>query len=138
MKKVKTFEKFVNESEEINEARTNFDVTVEEPFDKKREEMMAMGYKLKIDPITITGVTGTISDDITDVTIQFSNGDQLGYFNHSAPSSRGQRELTLTKSDNSGFEKHLDNELDLYLGSSTSVIGDLCLIYRDYIQGKIK
>lgn len=138
MKNLKSFNQFVNESEEINEAKTNFGVTVEEPFDKKREEMMAIGFKLKLDPVTVVGVTGTISDDITDVTIQFSNGYQLVYSNHLAPNSRGRRELTLTKSDNSGYEKHLDNEIDLYMGSTGTVIGDLCLIYRDYIQGKLK
>lgn len=138
MKNVRTFSKFVNESESINEGKFSFGVNVEEPFEEKREKMMAQSFTIKLDPITIVGASGNISDDITDVTIQFSNGDQLVYFNHSAPNSSGRRELTLTRSDDPSVEKHLDNELDNYMGSTTTVIGDLCLIYRDYIQGKIK
>jgi len=134
MKNVKTFDKFLNESNQLktklNEAKVSFGANVEEPFVEKREKMMAQSFTIKLDPITVVGVSGDISEDKIDVHIQFSNGEFI--------ESDYQNGVDIYNKDKQNMFSNRDQRiLGDYWGSTETVVGDLCLIYRDWKQGKI-
>jgi len=119
--------------ESLNEAAT-FDVNVQEPFNKKDEQKAQNKFKIEAQPITMVDADGEISEDTTDVTVVFSNGDSANYtweqnFGNSSTmiiSPKGSSDIDITR--------HVDN----YLGSTGTIIGDIGLIYKDWKQGKIK
>ena len=133
MKNLKTFDKFLNESNQqktkLNEA-LSWGVNVEEPFVEKREKMMALQFSVKLDPITVVGVSGDIQENNVDVHIQFSNGEFI--------ESDYQNGVDIYNKDKQNMFSHRDQRIiGDYWGSTTSVVGDLCLIYRDWKAGKI-
>ncbi len=116
----------------INEA-LSWGATVEEPFVEKREKMMAQSFKVKLEPINVVGVSGDISEDRIDIHIQFSNGDYI--------ESDYQNGVDIYNKDKQNMFSSRDQKIvGDYWGSTTTVVGDLCLIYRDWIQktGKLK
>ena len=125
MKKVQLFEQFLNEA-------IKWEVDVIEPYSEK-DEKKAASFKIVLDPITIKEVTGQIDDDYTELNIEYSNGDELYYEN----SFNGQTSIELTK----GVDKtqvDLTKYFDRYAGSTGTVVGDMSILYRDYITEKIK
>ena len=125
MKKVQLFEQFLNEA-------IKWEVDVIEPYSEK-DEKKAASFKIVLDPITIKEVTGQIDDDYTELNIEYSNGDELYYEN----SFNGQTSIELTK----GVDKtqvDLTKYFDRYAGSTGTVVGDVSILYRDYITEKIK
>jgi len=120
----------VNESN-LNEAKVSFGADVEPPFDEKREKMMADSFVIKLDPVTVVGVSGDIREDNIDIHIQFSNGDYL--------ESDYQNGIDIYNKDKQNMFSSRDQRImGDYWGSTTTVTGDLCLIYRDWLQGKLK
>ena len=99
----------------------------------EKDEKKAASFKIVFDPITIKKVIGQIDDDYTDLNIEFSNGDEL-YYQYSF---NGQTSIRLTKSiDKSKVD--LTRYFDRYAGSTGTVVGDMAIIYKDYVTGKIK
>ncbi len=134
MKNIPTFEQFINEGV-INE-RASWGVQVEEPFSDKDERKAQDKFVMKSDPITIVGSSGFISEDETELSVQFSNADRADYY---WAQSHGTHpaEMTIYYDGNKTFEVK-ENTLDKYLGSTGTAIGDIALIYRDWKLGKIK
>ena len=127
MKKVQLFENYLNEA-------ASFDVLVNEPFDIKDEKKAQKQFKIDAKPITMVDADGEITEDMTDVTVVFSNGDSASYtweqnFGNSSNmviSPKGSSDIDVT------------NQIENYLGSTGTVIGDIGLIYKDWKLGKIK
>lgn len=125
MKYTKLFEQFLNEA-------IKWDVDVLEPYSEK-DEKKAASFKIVLNPITIKEVIGQIDDDNTDLNIEYSNGDELYYQN----SFNGQTSIKLTKGVNK-TQVDLTEYFDRYAGSTGTVVGDMSILYRDYITEKIK
>jgi len=114
----------------INEAATvKFDLDVIAPFDAASEKNAQRKFKITTE-ITMSEVTGTISDSETDVTVTFSNGDMIEY--------TADRNVTMSIETAVGETVKLDNKADDYMGSTGSVVGDLALVYKDWKAGKIR
>ena len=123
--------KYDDANESLNEAKVSFGANVEEPFVEKREKMMAQSFTIKLDPINVVGVSGDISEDKIDVHIQFSNGEFI--------ESDYQNGVDIYNKDKQNMFSNRDQRiLGDYWGSTETVVGDLCLIYRDWKTGKIK
>ena len=125
----------LRESEQLNEAGS-WGVEVQEPFSDKGEKAAMGKFKFVQPAITIVGASGTISEDNIDVSVQFSNNDQVDY---SWTQSNGQNdpsEMSITD-DQTNVDIDQRN-LDEYLGSTGTVVGDMALMYRDYKLGKLK
>tara|TARA_Y100000389_G_C17457776_1_gene519372 strand:- start:169 stop:804 length:636 start_codon:yes stop_codon:yes gene_type:complete len=104
---------------------------IEEPFDIKEEKKAATKYKWvpKASPITISKVEGGIFGDVTDVTIQFSNGDEIYYrWEESKRSSE-----IVTYNDDS--YKVSEDVMDIIFGSTSTIVGDVALIYSKFKDG---
>lgn len=116
--------------ESINEA-VKLSLDVEEPFSDKEEKKAASKYKWvpKASPITISKVEGEINEDETDITIQFSNGDEI-YYRWDA--SRKSAEI-VTYNDDS--YKVAEDVLDIVFGSTSTVVGDVALVYSKFKDG---
>lgn len=125
MKQVKLFEQFLTES-------VKWDVDVQEPYSEK-DEKNAASFKIVLNPITIKEVIGQIDEDYTDLNIEYSNGDEL-YYQYSF---NGQASIKLTKGVNKN-QVDLTKYFDRYTGSTGTVVGDMSILYRDYITEKIK
>jgi hypothetical protein len=135
MKNLQTFTDYVNEPE-LNEA-AKWDVEVEEPFSKKDEKKAQDKFIIKIDPIKVASSEGIISENESEVNVQLTNGWQLHY-SWTQYQMRNSSDMTIT---NATHEEHKvsQKELDDYIGSTGTVIGDMLLIYREYYfrnQGK--
>jgi hypothetical protein len=114
----------------LNEA-VKLSLDVEEPFNDKEEKKAAAKYKWvpKASPITISKVEGEISEDMTDVMIQFSNGDEIYYrWDASARSSE-----IVTYNDDS--YKVSDDAMDIIFGSTSTIVGDVSLLYSKFKDG---
>ena len=139
MKNLQTFTDYVNEPE-LNEA-AKWDVEVEEPFSNKDEKKAQDKFVIKMDPIKVAYSSGIISENESEVSVSLTNGHELYYIwdqpignMKNIPSA----EMTIT---NATHEEHKvsQKELDDYLGSTGTVVGDMLLIYREFYfrnQGK--
>jgi hypothetical protein len=127
MKKVQLFENYLNEA-------AMFDVNVQEPFDKKDEQKAQKQFKIEAKPITMVDADGDIGEDVTDVTVVFSNGDTANYTWEQNFGNSNNMVITPKGLSDVDITKHVDK----YLGSTGTVIGDVGLIYRDWKLGKIK
>lgn len=121
---------------QINEA-AKWDVDVNEPYNDKDEKKFISSFKIKFDPITVANVEGQIDEDHTDLRIDFSNGDEI----YLQMSFNGQPSCVITKAsypwgDNS--KEDVTKYLERFMGSSGTVTGDLCILYKHYIEGKLK
>jgi len=127
MKKVQLFENYINEA-------TTFDVNVQEPFDKKDEQRAQKQFKIDAKPITMVDADGDIGEDTTDVTVVFSNGDTASYTWEQGFGDSN----TMVISPKGDSDVDITNQIENYLGSTGTVIGDIGLIYKDWKLGKIK
>ena len=123
---IKKFSDF--NSQTINES---FKVDVSEPYSLKDEKDAAKKIKITLPPVVVTDVNGEIDDDRTVVSIDFSDGAKLFY---GYSSMNKLTRLILYKNNT---EISLDKYTDTYFGSTGTVIGDMGLIYRDFMLGKI-
>jgi len=117
MKKVQLFENYISEA-------AKFDVDVEEPFSERDEKKAISKFKIVAQPITILEVEGDIGENETAVEIKFSNDDVLQY-TYSARNNRSPYKLKII-SGNNGSDLNFSDEVEDYLGSTGSVIGDRC------------
>ncbi len=120
--------KLVSFAEHLNEA-ASWGVDVQEPFSKRDEQKSQNKFIIKIDPIKVVGSSGIISEDETDVTVQLSNGCQIHYTY--AQNLGYNAEMTIIGANR---EEHNVNpkELNDYLGSTGTVVGDMLLVYREF------
>lgn len=116
--------------ESVNEA-VKLSLDVEEPFSDKEEKKAAAKYKWvpKASPITISKVEGEITEDGTDITIQFSNGDEI-YYRWDA--SRKSAEIVTYNDDSYKVDEDV---LDIVFGSTSTVVGDVALVYSKFKDG---
>jgi len=130
MKHVKLFENY------LNEAKTSWGVKVSSPYSNKDEKKAAMKFVLN-DPITVVGVSGLIGDDYTDLSVQFSNADQVDY-TYTYDVMEDTKEMTIQYNNdfrnNSSYEVPLEI-INTYFGSTGTLVGDICLIYRKWTEG---
>jgi len=105
---------------------------VEEPFNINKEKAAASKFKWipNASPVTISRVEGEISDDKTDLTIHFTNGDKI-YYNYNAKSK-----YSMVFTGISDSYKVLETLIDNILGSTSTVVGDIALIYSIFKDGK--
>jgi len=124
MKTIKSFEEFINEG-------MSWGAEVAEPFDANQEKKVASKFAIKMDPITVVGVSGDIQDDNVDIHIQFSNGEYI--------ESDYQNGVDIYNAEQQNMFSNRDQGVVAgYWGSTGTVVGDLCLIYRDWKLGKLK
>jgi len=129
MKKVQLFENYISEA-------AKFDVDVEEPFSERDEKKAISKFKIVAQPITILEVEGDIGENETAVEIKFSNDDVLQY-TYSARNNRSPYKLKII-SGNNGSDLNFSDEVEDYLGSTGSVIGDLGLLYKAFKAGDLQ
>jgi hypothetical protein len=132
MKNLKTFNRFINESN-LNEA-ASWGVNVEEPFNDKAERKSQDKFVMKTDPIKVAGSSGFISEDKTEVFVQLTNGDEIYYNWTQQLGNSAEMSITIERKEYPISQKTLDD----YLGSTGTVIGDMLLVYKDWKTGKIK
>jgi len=125
MKHIKLFESYLTEA-------AKWDVNTNDPYNERNEKKFASTFKIKFNPITVKDVAGQIDEDYTDLTITFSNDDSI-YLQYSF---NGQENCRITKAhDNSKID--VTKYLDKFIGSSGTVTGDLCILYKYYIENKL-
>jgi hypothetical protein len=123
-----------SEVSSLKEAITvKWDVDTNEPYNGKDEKKYATSFKISLDPITVTNVVGQIDEDYTDLGIDFSNGDKI----YLQMSFNGQSSCIITKASDKSKED-VTKYLERFMGSSGTVTGDLCILYKYYIEGKLK
>jgi hypothetical protein len=123
-----------SEVSSLKEAITvKWDVDTNEPYNDKDEKKYATSFKISFDPITVTNVVGQIDEDYTDLGIDFSNGDKI----YLQMSFNGQSSCIITKASDKSKED-VTKYLERFMGSSGTVTGDLCILYKYYIEGKLK
>lgn len=126
---IKTYNDYLKES-------IDFIVDVEEPFKEDDEYNFAKSFSIVIEPITIKEVSGEITEDLTALEIIFSNGDILEY-TYMLKGIGVKRKAFIKPNKNSKEVKNIEHLLDEFLGTTGSVIGDLCALYKDlYMQYK--
>lgn len=121
---VLNFNQFMNES---------MGLQVEEPYDEKMEHSALSKFKIDVKPITVTDCDGNISESLTDVWIVFSNGDKLEY---SYRWNKGYS-AKIIKYGNQKNIIDVSEYVEDYLGSTQTLMGDICLLYKDFYIGKI-
>jgi len=101
-------------------------------MNEKREKQMAQTLiHVMGKAIRIVDVEGVISDQKVSVTITLSNGDRVS----SDYGNVGVRNATHTRQPEN-VELNYDKNMEGYWGSTSSVIGDLKVWYRDYCEYK--
>ena len=124
------------QSKHLNEAAA-MRVEVEEPFNFQKHKNAANAFEIKINPITIISVDGIVSEEVTELTIQFSNKDKMDYFyeysaGQGSQSARPTQECTIYMRGNKiKVDKY---ELNNILGSTGTIIGDLGALYIGYYK----
>jgi hypothetical protein len=121
------------QSKHINEA-ADMRVEVEEPFNFQKHKNAADAFEIKANPITIISVDGIVSEQVTELDIQFSNGDQIDYYYKYGASMGGSgdptQECTITLK---GKKIPIaSNILERMIGSTGTIVGDLGLIYSKW------
>jgi len=125
MKRVKLFENY------LNEAKTSWGVKVSSPYSNKDEKKAAMKFVLN-DPITVVGVSGEIGEDTTQLEIQFSNGDRVVY-EYYFDIGQDDKDMSIYSGHLGEYEVPLEI-INTYFGSTGTLVGDLCLLYRKYME----
>jgi len=125
MKHVKLFENY------LNEAKTSWGVKVSSPYSNKDEKKAAMKFVLN-DPITVVGVSGEIGEDTTQLEIQFSNGDRVVY-EYYFDIGQDDKDMSIYSGHLGEYEVPLEI-INTYFGSTGTLVGDLCLLYRKYME----
>lgn len=126
MKYVKLFENY------LNEAKTSWGVRVSSPYSNKDEKKAAMKFVIN-DPITVVGVSGEIDENDTNLSVQFSNADQVDY-TYTYDVMEDTKEMTIYEDGRpNGYEVPLEI-INTYFGSTGTLVGDICLIYRKYME----
>ena len=108
-----------------------FSVDVQEPFDVSKEQSSFDEFKKEfkpIPPITMVEVEGFISDAEIELDIIFSNGDKI-FFYYDTDGFNFTKEAKITIDGNTTELDH--STIEDYLGSTSSVIGDLGLMYTE-------
>jgi len=127
MKRLPKFQDINESAESVNES---WRVDVIGDLSNEKEEIAEIrGFKVVLEPVTVVNTTGIISEDKTDLTIDFSNGDRLIY----KVGFGGYGKATLHKSDES---YDVSDRLPKYVGSTGTVTGDLLIMYRDDFLSK--
>ena len=125
MKHVKLFENY------LNEAKTSWGVKVSSPYSNKDEKKAAMKFVLN-DPITVVDVSGEIGDVTTNLEIQFSNGDRVVY-EYYFDIGQDDKDMSIYSGHLGEYEVPLEI-INTYFGSTGTLVGDLCLLYRKYME----
>jgi len=125
MKHVKLFENY------LNEAKTSWGVKVSSPYSNKDEKKAAMKFVLN-DPITVVDVSGEIGEDTTQLEIYFSNGDRVVY-EYYFDIGQDNKDMSIYTSHLGEYEVPLEI-INTYFGSTGTLVGDLCLLYRKYME----
>lgn len=126
MKHVKLFENY------LNEAKTSWGVRVSSPYSNKDEKKAAMKFVIN-DPITVVGVSGEIDENDTNLSVQFSNADQVDY-TYTYDVMEDTKEMTIYEDGRpNGYEVPLEI-INTYFGSTGTLVGDICLIYRKWTE----
>ena len=122
----------------INEAAA-MRVEVEEPFNFQKHKNAANAFEIKADPITIISVDGIVSEEVTELDIQFSNGDQIDYYYKYGASMGGSgdpiQECTIYM-----YRKKIkipSNILERIIGSTGTIVGDLGVLYTKYYKANL-
>jgi hypothetical protein len=117
--------------ESVNEA-VKLSLDVEEPFNINKEKAAASKFKWipNPSPVTISKVEGEISNDKTDLTIHFTNGDKI-YYKYDA-----NTKYSMIFTGISDSYKVSETLIDNILGSTSTVVGDIALIYSIFKDGK--
>lgn len=126
---MKSFKEYRNSS--INEG---WRVSVEDPYNLKKEKS-ALKFKIPQKPITVENIEGKISEHDVDVIIDFSDGNRIV-----TQAEWGIDQITKIIVDSQSRNPLRIDVTDLameYFGSSGSLTNDLCILYRDWVQGKI-
>mgnify|MGYP003133032253 CR=1 FL=1 len=125
------------QTKHLNEAaKANWRTDVEEPFSNSEEKSAAHMFEIKANPITIISVDGFISEEETELTIQFSNKDKMDYYYKYGASMGGsgdpnQKCTIYMKGNKIDVDKY---ELKNILGSTGTIVGDLGTLYTDYYK----
>jgi hypothetical protein len=101
---------------------------VDPPFDISAEEYDIKSFKLQRTPITVTRAFGKISDDDTDISIDLSNGDHIRYIGGRKPAK-----ATIIRT---AGEKMSVPDIESYIGSQRSLVGDILLAYKQMVKRK--
>lgn len=125
MKHVKLFENY------LNEAKTSWGVKVSSPYSNKDEKKAAMKFVLN-DPITVVDVSGEIGDVTTNLEIQFSNGDRVVY-EYYFDIGQDDKDMSIYSGHLGEYEVPLEI-INTYFGSTGTLVGDLCLLYKKYME----
>ena len=126
------------QSKHINEAaNVGWRVdAVEEPFSNSEEKSAAHMFEIKANPITIISVDGFISEEETELTIQFSNKDKMDYYYKYGASMGGSGDPTQECTIYMKGKKIsiASNILEKMIGSTGTIVGDLGTLYTDYYK----
>jgi len=128
MKHVKLFKQYNT----LNEAKTSWGVKVSSPYSNNAEKKAAMKFVIN-DPITVVGVSGEIDENNTELSVQFSNADQVDY-TYTYDVMEDTKEMTITYEDGAGAYEVPLEIINTYFGSTGTLVGDICLIYRKYME----
>lgn len=137
MKNLPKFEEFLNEATETK-------LHIEGPYDEKSEAKAPQSWALKRKPITVKKVVGDITESGHDLYIIFSNDDRLEYvwdprIAKGHLGGIGEYEVYMSRIEGHTKTKKISSDkVQDYMGSTGTVVGDLLLIYSDWINEKIK
>jgi hypothetical protein len=123
------------QTKHLNEA-ANMRVEVEEPFNFQKHKNAANAFEIKANPVTIISVDGIVSEEETELTIQFSNKDKLEYYYKYGASMGGSgdptQECTIyLKGNKVKVDKY---ELGQVIGQTGTIVGDLGVLYTNYYK----
>ena len=123
------------QNKHLNEA-ANMRVEVEEPFNFQKHKNAADAFEIKANPITIISVDGIVSEEVTELTIQFSNKDKMDYYYKYGASMGGSGDTTQECTIYMKGKKIpiASNILEKMIGSTGTIVGDLGLIYSKYYK----
>jgi len=119
-------------NENLDES-TSIDISVENPYDPKKEKAAANKFKYTSTPVTIDSVFGDIGDTETELDFKASNGDLIHY-----EFLGGSKWLLTIKSYERDYTAKIRTDvIEDYLGSTGTVIGDLLLLYNEFLDGQM-
>lgn len=109
----------------LNEISNHLQVS--EPFDQYKEISKAKEFAVTppSHEIVVEQVLGQINDDYVRVEINMSNGDKI--------ISDYKKTTIYYTSPNFTVKQKFEKNMEYYWGSTNTVIGDILLVYKDFI-----
>jgi len=115
--------------------KISWDVDVCEPYNSDNEKSSLSRFSLLGDVVPLEAY-GEINENYTDITIKFSNGDHI-YYTYNFDIMCDTKEMKINEPNCEGYNVPL-NTINDFFGSTTTLIGDLCLIYSVYKNNNLK